>query len=137
MEITHNGPGTTLGPAETFTGQVWMDKVAMADDEAQRLHVLKVHFTPGARSAWHSHPVGQVLYVLDGIGRVQDRNGPLREIRGGDSVITAPGVWHWHGAAPGFSMTHLAIQQPDPDGVEANWGEPVDDGSYRADPAKP
>ena len=70
--------------------------------------MLKVHFTPGGRTAWHSHPVGQVLYVLDGVGRVQERGGPLFEIRGGDSVVTGPGVWHWHGASPEGFMTHVA-----------------------------
>jgi quercetin dioxygenase-like cupin family protein len=135
MELIHSGPDSQPGPAEMFTGQVWMDRAAMADEESQRLHVIRAYFAPGARSAWHSHPVGQVLYVLDGVGRVQERDGPVMEIRPGDSVITGPGVWHWHGAAPGRFMTHLAIQQTDPDGVEANWAEHVEDAVYRGEPA--
>jgi quercetin dioxygenase-like cupin family protein len=135
MGITRDIPASRPGPAGQFAGQVWWGQAAMADEEPQRLHMLKVHFAPGARSAWHSHPVGQILYVLDGVGRVQERDGPVQEIRQGDSVISGPGVWHWHGASPDAFMTHLAIQQTDPQGVEVTWGEQVEEADYRAGPA--
>ena len=134
MEIIHNRPQTQIGPPDMFTGNVLMDRAAVAAGDPQRLAVIKVHFAPGARSAWHSHPVGQILLVLDGVGRVQDRGGPVEEIRSGDAVITAPDVVHWHGAAPGTSMTNLAIQQSTPSGAGTDWGDHVTDAEYGVEP---
>jgi quercetin dioxygenase-like cupin family protein len=97
-----------------------------------------VHFTPGARTAWHCHAVGQTLYVTEGVGRVQSRGGELVEIRPGDVVHTPPGEWHWHGAAPGHFMTHLAMWEapaPETDRPESEWGDHVTDEEYQTAPA--
>jgi quercetin dioxygenase-like cupin family protein len=133
MEIIRNRPDAIAGPADWFTGQVWIESVAVADRDPQHLQVLKVHFSPGARTAWHSHPAGQVLHVLEGTGRVQERGEPLVELREGETAVTAPDVWHWHGSSPGHSMIHLAIQQPGPEGAPTQWGEHVTDAEYNAD----
>jgi quercetin dioxygenase-like cupin family protein len=89
---------TTKGPAEWFTGDVFLDPIAKGE-EPSRLRVSAVRFTPGARTAWHAHAVGQTLYVTDGKGLVQSRGGPIEEIRAGDIITTPPDEWHWHGAA--------------------------------------
>ncbi len=132
MDVIRDGPDTFQGPQPQFSGEVRVDVVAMVDQEPQGLQVLKVHFAPGARTAWHSHPAGQILLVLDGVGRAQERGGPVHEIRNGDTVVTPPDVWHWHGASPSRFMTHLAIQQTGPGGGEAAWGDPVDEHEYGA-----
>jgi quercetin dioxygenase-like cupin family protein len=137
MDVIHNGPETFRGPAQQFTGDVRVDVVALVDQEPQGLQVLKVHFAPGARTAWHSHPAGQTLVVLDGVGRAQERGGPVQEIRNGDAVVTGPDVWHWHGASPDRFMTHLAIQQTGLHGASAAWGDPVDEPDYVADVTEP
>lgn len=134
MEIISNRPDTQPGPPELFKGNVLLDQTATAAGGPQRLHVTKVQFAPGARSAWHSHPVGQILVVLDGVGRVQERGGPVKEIRSGDAVIAAPDVVHWHGAAPGTSMINLAIQQDTASGAGTNWGEHVTEAEYGVEP---
>ena len=90
---------TVKGPAEMFTGEVWFDVIAKGD-EPSRMRVNTVRFAPGARTAWHCHGVGRTLYVTDGVGRVQSRDGEVIEIRPGDVIYTPPGQWHWHGAAP-------------------------------------
>jgi quercetin dioxygenase-like cupin family protein len=113
---------TAKGPAEWFTGDVWIDPVAAAPG----LNVAAVHFTPGARSAWHSHSTGQTLYVTEGEGRVQPRGEAAVVIRAGDSLYAPPGEWHWHGAAPGRFMTHLSMT-----GGDATWGDHVTDEEYR------
>ena len=87
------------GPADWFTGQVWMDELATLPGTAVR--ALRVTFSPGARTAWHAHPGGQVLHVVDGVGRVHSAGGPVRQLRAGDTVVAGPGEQHWHGAAPG------------------------------------
>jgi len=135
MSVARRGANAIHGPQEMFTGDVWLEIAASVSQPPQALRVLKVHFTPGARTAWHSHPAGQVLHVLDGVGRVQEQDGPLEEICPGDTVITDPDVWHWHGAAPGMYLTHLAIAQADPGGAEERWGEHVEDEAYGAEPA--
>ena len=91
-----------------------------------------MHFTPGARTAWHEHPRGQILHVLEGSGRVQSRGGPVEEIRAGDTVVAEPGEWHWHGAGPGAFMTHLALQEAGDDGAHAHWGDHVSDEDYQS-----
>ena len=96
-----------------------------------RLNCSRVSFEPGARTAWHSHPLGQTLYVMSGIGRVQAKGGPIREIRPGDVVWIPPGEKHWHGASPTNGMTHIAMQEA-LDGVYSNWMEHVTDAEYSA-----
>jgi len=123
---------TAKGPAEWFTGDVWIDGIARGE-EPSRVRVSAVRFTPSARTAWHSHAVGQTLYVTEGKGLVQPRGGAVEEIRAGDVIYTAPDEWHWHGAAPDHFMTHLSITEGvgDDEQPEANWGDHVTDDEYR------
>jgi quercetin dioxygenase-like cupin family protein len=134
MQITRSSIETGKGPAEWFTGDVYVDTVA-APAEPYRLAAANVHFTPGARTAWHTHPVGQTVYVTEGVGLCQRRGGPVEEILPGDRVFFEPGEEHWHGAAPDRFMVHLAMQQVDGDGNAVTWGEPVTDEEYKAPPA--
>jgi quercetin dioxygenase-like cupin family protein len=131
--VIRNHPDSTPAPADHFTGNVFVDELAVADLPS-RLRAFSVHFTPGARSAWHRHPYGQILHAIEGVGRVQAEGGPLHEIRSGDTIVTGPGEHHWHGAAPGSFMTHIAIQEADDDRVDAYWRNHVDDQTYLADP---
>jgi len=126
-------PATTKGPAETFTGDVWID--AIVGDEFSRMRSGAVHFAPCARTAWHSHPRGQTLYVTEGVGLVQARGGVVIEIRPGDVIYTPPEEEHWHGAAPNHCMTHVAMWEVDDQGASANWGAHVSDDEYRATPS--
>jgi quercetin dioxygenase-like cupin family protein len=103
-------PPTAPGPAEWFTGDVFIDAIARGE-EPSRVRVSAVRFTPSARTAWHAHAVGQTLYVTEGRGLVQSRGGPVEEIRAGDIISTPPDQWHWHGAAPDHYMTHLSITE--------------------------
>lgn len=114
--------------AEWFTGEVWQDVLAEAPEPA-RIRGLLVHFAPGARTNWHSHPLGQSLYVVSGFGRAQSWGGPIVELRPGDMVWFAPGEKHWHGAAPDSTMAHIAMQEA-VDGRTADWAEPVSDAQY-------
>jgi quercetin dioxygenase-like cupin family protein len=134
MKLTRNSIETAVGPAEWFTGTVYLDAVATPSEPA-RVQALSVHFTPGARTAWHTHPRGQTLYVTEGLGRCQSRGGPVEVIRPGDSVFFEAGEDHWHGAAPDRFMTHIAIQEVDDEGKPVTWGEHVSDEEYGADPA--
>ena len=134
MEVTRNGIATNPGPSDWFTGAVYLDQVAAASGESL-VSASSVHFTPGARTAWHTHPNGQTIYVLEGIGLAQRRGGPVEVIRPGDRVFFEPGEDHWHGAAPNRFMTHLAIVQTDDEGIPATWGEHVSDEEYGAAPA--
>jgi len=129
MEISSRRPATEAGPAEWFTGAVWIDTVADAAPPGT-VQVRSVHFAPGARTAWHTHPRGQILHVTEGAGRVSRRGGPVREIRAGDTVRAEPGEWHWHGAGPDTFLTHLAIQEADERGVRTEWGAHVTDSEY-------
>jgi quercetin dioxygenase-like cupin family protein len=104
MQITRNSLATGRGPAEWFTGAVYVDAVA-APSASSRVSASSVHFTPGARTAWHTHPHGQTIYVTEGVGRCQRRGGPVEVIRAGDRVFFEPGEEHWHGAAPDRFMT--------------------------------
>jgi quercetin dioxygenase-like cupin family protein len=133
MQITRNSLETATGPSEWFTGTVYIDIVA-APMEPARLQATSVHFTPGARTAWHTHPFGQTIYVTEGIGLAQRRGGPVEVIRPGDRVFFEPGEDHWHGATPDRFMTHLAMQQVDEQGSPATWGEAVTDEEYRPAP---
>jgi quercetin dioxygenase-like cupin family protein len=131
MQIKREAGETATGPSDWFTGTVHIDGLAAPADGA-RVQAASVHFTPGARTAWHTHPHGQNLYVLEGVGRCQSRGGPVETIRAGDRVFFAPGEDHWHGAAPDRLMTHIAIQEVDDDGNPASWGEHVTDEEYGA-----
>jgi quercetin dioxygenase-like cupin family protein len=133
MQITRNGLDTAAGPEDWFTGAVYVDSVA-APSAGSRLSASSVHFTPGARTHWHSHPNGQTIWVTEGLGLAQRRGGPVEVIRPGDRVFFEPGEEHWHGAAPNRFMTHLAMVQVDEEGTSALWGDPVSDEEYGAPP---
>ena len=134
MQITRSSTQTMAGPGEWFTGAVYVDAVA-APSEASRVQASSVHFTPGARTAWHTHPHGQTIFVTEGVGLCQRRGGPIEAIRPGDRVFFEPGEEHWHGAAPDRFMTHLAVHEVDDQGNAASWGEHVTDEEYGATPA--
>ena len=130
MEITRNGSRPSgKGPAAYFTGAVRVDPL-FGPPEPARASGSSVTFEPGARTAWHAHPLGQTLIVTAGCGRVQREGGPIEEIRPGDVVWIPPGVKHWHGAAPTTAMTHIAIQERI-DGKVVEWMEKVSDEQYR------
>lgn len=120
-------PSTTPNPAY-FTGTVRMDPLVSPTDPS-RLHGLWVTFEPGARTNWHTHPLGQTLVVTAGLGLVQKEGEPIQEIRPGDVITFAPGEKHWHGAGPDTAMTHIALQE-EMDGSAADWLEPVTDAQF-------
>ena len=134
MQITKNGIKTTAGPTDWFTGVVYIDSVA-APSGASRLSASSVHFTPGARTAWHTHPNGQTIFVTEGLGFAQRRGGAIEVIRPGDRAFFEPGEEHWHGATPTRFMTHLAMLDVDDKGNNATWGDHVTDAEYAAAPA--
>jgi quercetin dioxygenase-like cupin family protein len=134
MQITGNSLQTTTGPSDWFTGTVYLDAVA-TPSEPSRVAASSVHFTPGARTAWHTHPNGQTIYVTEGLGLCQSQGGAIEVIRPGDRVFFEPGEVHWHGAAPDRFMTHLAMHQVDDEGTAVAWGEQVTDEEYEAAPA--
>ena len=121
---------TRVAPPEYFTGNVMQDPIIVTAAPA-RLVANSVSFQPGARTAWHTHPLGQTLYVIAGLGRIQAKGGPIREIRPGDVVWIPPGEKHWHGGSPTNGMTHLAMQEA-LDGNTATWMENVSDEEYSA-----
>jgi len=123
---------TRRGNSDYFTGTVWLDPFVDAPKPA-RIKGARVSFEPGARTAWHTHPLGQTLHVLTGVGRVQTLGEPVREIRPGDTIWIPPGEKHWHGAAPDTGMVHLALQEA-LDGVQVDWLEHVTDEDYSAEP---
>ena len=133
MQITRNSLETATGPGDWFTGAVFIDTVA-APSADSRLSASSVHFTPGARTAWHTHPNGQTIWVTEGVGFAQRRGGPVEVIRPGDRVCFDPGEDHWHGAAPNRFMTHLAMLEVGDDGTPATWGDHVTDVEYGAAP---
>jgi quercetin dioxygenase-like cupin family protein len=123
---------TARGRSDWFTGDVYIDTIA-TPSAASRIGAALVHFAPGARTAWHTHPHGQTIFVVDGVGRCcRRRGGEVEEIRAGDSVFFEPDVEHWHGAAPSRFMAHVAMQQADEDGSPVVWGEHVSDEEYGA-----
>jgi len=134
MEITRSSIDTTKGPADWFTGDVYIDTIA-APSGPSTVSAALVHFAPGARTAWHAHPNGQTIFVVEGVGRCQREGGPVEEIRPGDRVFFEAGEQHWHGAAPSRFMAHVAMQQVDASGNAAVWGEHVTDEQYAAAPA--
>lgn len=130
MEITQGAAKQSRkGPAEYFTGTVWVDEIVRGV-EPSRVRLYRVSFEPGARTAWHTHPVGQVLHVLTGEGLVQAEGGPVQAIHPGDTIRFAPGERHWHGAAPQNTMVHLALQEADANGADVAWLEHVTDQEY-------
>jgi len=130
INITRSGSQpSSKGSAEYFTGSVRIDPLFKANDPL-RASGSYVTFEPGARTAWHTHPFGQILIVTAGSGWVQQWGGPIEEIRLGDVVRIPPGLKHWHGATATTAMTHIALQEQ-PDGKAANWMEKVSDEQYR------
>ena len=134
MQVTRNGVKTAAGPSEWFTGEVYIDAVAVPTG-ASRLSASSVHFTPGARTAWHRHPNGQTIFVTEGVGLAQRRGGSIEMIRPGDRVFFEPGEEHWHGAAPTRFMTHIAMLDVDDKGNNATWGPHVTDTEYASAPS--
>ena len=134
MQITKSSIDTMTGPSDWFTGAVYIDTVAAAP-APNRAQTNLVHFTPSARTAWHTHPLGQTIYVTEGIGLCQRQGGPIEIIRPGDRVFFEPSENHWHGAAPSRFMVHLALNEVDDAHVAAHWGEAVTDDEYAAAPA--
>ena len=131
MEITRIGTQVSgKGPAEYFTGTVRVDPMFERVEPA-RVAAATVTFEPGARTAWHTHPLGQTLVVVSGFGRAQKDGGPIEEIRPGDVIWFAPGEKHWHGASPATAMTHIAIQER-LNGKTVEWMEHVTDAQYGA-----
>jgi quercetin dioxygenase-like cupin family protein len=136
LEIKRAGAQpSTKGPSDWFTGSVRID-ASFAASAPARVAGATVTFEPGARTAWHTHPLGQTLIVLFGRGFVQREGGPIEEIRPGDVVWFPPNEKHWHGAAPDTAMQHIAIQEA-LDGKAVDWMEQVTDAQYRARPATP
>jgi quercetin dioxygenase-like cupin family protein len=133
MKITPSSNDTMKGPADWFTGDVYIDMIP-GGSEPSRLSAANVHFTPGARTAWHTHPLGQTIFVIEGVGLCQREGGPIETIRPGDSVYFEPGENHWHGAAPKRFMLHTAMQETDDTGSPVTWGEHVTNEQYSATP---
>jgi quercetin dioxygenase-like cupin family protein len=116
-----------------FAGDVWFDVVSPPQEAPSRMKVNVVRFSPGARTAWHSHAVGQTLHITEGVGFVQARGEEVIEVRPGQTLYTPPGEWHWHGASPDRFMTHLAMWESTADGTsETEWGDHVTDEEYTA-----
>jgi quercetin dioxygenase-like cupin family protein len=130
MEIKRNGTQASIkGPSECFTGSVRIDPLSLLAQEPARATTACVTFEPGARTAWHTHPLGQTLIVTAGYGLVQRESGEVEAIRPGDVVWFPPGEKHWHGAAPQTAMSHIAIQEQ-LDGSSVEWLEHVSDRDY-------
>lgn len=133
MKIMRGGSRPTRRGANTyFTGAVLQDPIIEDEDRAR---AVVVSFAPGARTFWHTHPRGQTIHVLHGVGRAQAAGGPVIEMRAGDTIAFMPGEKHWHGAAPGHAMTHVAIHEAE-NGVTVEWLEPVSDADYAAEAAR-
>lgn len=129
MKVTRSSAATSKGPSDWFTGDVYIDSIAEPSGP-YRLAAANVHFTPGARTAWHTHPLGQTIFVTEGVGRCQREGGPVEEIRPGDRVFFEPSEKHWHGAAPDRFMVHVAMHQLDEEGNAVTWGKHVADDEY-------
>lgn len=129
MQITRNSIETSRGPADWFSGAVFIDTIALPSEEWP-LGAAAVHFTPGSRTAWHTHPGGQTIWVTEGIGLCQREGGPIELIRPGDKVLFERGEKHWHGATATRLMTHIAMHPSDETGNTVIWGEHVTDEEY-------
>jgi quercetin dioxygenase-like cupin family protein len=134
LQIMRSTLDTGRGPGEWFTGDVYVDTIA-APSGGWRIGAAAVHFAPGARTAWHTHPHGQTIWVTEGVGLCQCEGGPIETIRPGDRVFFEPRENHWHGASPTRFMTHVAMQQADEHGNVVSWGDHVTDADYAAAPA--
>jgi quercetin dioxygenase-like cupin family protein len=133
MQVTKAVNDTNKGPAESFTGDVYIDGIRNPSDQT-KIGAASVHFTPGAHTAWHTHPNGQTIYVTEGVGMAHAEGGPIEVIRPGDVVYFEPGENHWHGAAKNRFMVHIAMQEADESGNVVNWGEHVTDEDYNKQP---
>ena len=131
MKVAKSNAPTGKGSADWFTGDVYIDGVKQADDQSA-IGVAHVRFSPGSRTAWHTHPKGQILYITEGIGLVCKRGEKPKEIRPGDSAFIEPGEEHWHGATPERYMSHVAIQESGEDGKPVTWLEQVKEEDYKA-----
>src|SRR5436190_14299541 len=120
MQITRSSLDTTKGPADWFTGDVYVDAAA-APQPPSRAGAGIVHFTPAARTHWHTHPLGQTIYVTEGIGRCQKEGGPVQTLHPGDRVYFEPGENHWHGATPDRFMVHIAVTESDDTGTNSTF----------------
>lgn len=133
MDIIKAGSGPTIrASSDWVSGTVWQDPIFETPEPA-RARAVRVRFDPGARTNWHTHPLGQTLYITSGVGRMQVWGGPVREVRPGDAVWIPPHEKHWHGASPEIAMTHIAIHEA-LDGAVVEWMEPVSDDDYLKDP---
>jgi quercetin dioxygenase-like cupin family protein len=129
MQIIRNSLDTGAGHSDWFTGDVYIDTITAPSND-WRIGAAAVHFSPGARTAWHTHPHGQTIWVTEGIGLCQREGGPIELIRPGDRVFFEPGENHWHGAASTRFMTHIAMQQADEHDNVVTWGGHVTDVEY-------
>jgi len=130
MEIEPQQP-TTKNPPEQFSGDVWLDPIALPHEGDQRMVVVTVRFAPGARTAWHSHARGQYLRVTQGVGRFGTRDGAIIEARPGQTVYTPPGQEHWHAAADGCFMEHIAmLENADDPSASTTWLEHITDAEF-------
>ena len=132
MIINRSGRTTLRASSDYFTGTVWQDPIVEAPAPAN-LRALRVSFEPGARTAWHTHPLGQTIYITDGVGLVQREGGPVQVVRPGDVVFFEPNERHWHGASPKVGMVHIAMQEAK-DGKHVDWAEQVTDAQYLSTP---
>jgi quercetin dioxygenase-like cupin family protein len=132
MEITRSSVDTMKGPGDWFTGDVYFDAIAEPAGSST-FGAGAVHFAPGARTVWHTHPHGQTIYILEGVGRAQRRGGSVEILQPGDRVFFEPGEEHWHGAAPDRFMSHLALLDVDDEGASATWGDQVTDDEFGDD----
>jgi quercetin dioxygenase-like cupin family protein len=132
--IRASARSTKQAPASNFTGVVYQDEI-LAVTAPSRMRASVVSFTPGARTAWHTHPVGQTLYCLSGVGRYQREGEPVQALHPGDTVQIPPGVRHWHGAAPDRLFSHLAMSENNDKGEGTAWFEHVSDSDYAKPPA--
>jgi quercetin dioxygenase-like cupin family protein len=132
MIIHRSGRPSLRAASQYFTGTVWQDPIVEAPAPAN-LRALRVSFEPGARTAWHTHPLGQTIYITDGLGLVQREGGPVHVVRPGDVVFFEPNERHWHGASPTVGMVHIAMQEAK-DGKHVDWAEHVTDEQYLSPP---
>jgi quercetin dioxygenase-like cupin family protein len=133
MKITRSVNDTNKGPEDWFTGNVYVDTVRNPDEQT-KIGAANVHFTPGARTAWHTHPKGQTVYVTEGVGLCQCEGKPIEIIRPGDVVYFEPNENHWHGATKNRFMAHIAMQEADDQGSIVTWGKHVLDEEYNKQP---
>jgi quercetin dioxygenase-like cupin family protein len=126
MKIMHARVQPDMAPFPNFTGNIKTELIVF-NEPSSSLQALKVYFAPGSRTDWHMHPKGQVLYIFEGNGLVQERGEPPHAVKAGDTIITEPGVWHWHGATPDSKMAHYAIYEKS----EVEHGDLVGEEAYR------